>query len=60
MEMSSPRSGVSRIGEGIRQNRHDRRVFVELAGIDLVEGIGSGVVVVEVNAHLAATLPRCM
>jgi hypothetical protein len=41
---------VSGIGEGIRQNRHDRGVFVEFAGIDLIEGVSGCMVVVKVKA----------
>ena len=48
--MRLARCGFGGVGQGVGQYGHDGGVFAELARVDLVEGVGRGVVVVEVEA----------
>src|SRR6202048_5067697 len=42
--------GFGGVGQGVGEDGHDGGVFVEVSGVDFVEGVGGGVVVVEVEA----------
>lgn len=46
----------SSISERISENRHDRSVFTELAGIDFVERIGSAMMIIKVVAGVLSRL----
>jgi len=41
---------VGRVGEGVGEDGHYSGVLIQVAGINFIEGVGGGVVVVEVEA----------